>query len=159
MTSDSTGPSVDIRISTEVPDVGLLSDLYVEAALRRPVDDPDRMARMFAHSNVVRSAWVGERLVGLLRGWTDKAFDGWVSDLAVHPDFQSAGVGKALLACLDEYGPDIQWALFASPLALEYYGRRGWKKSEVCWSRERSGWNPGEPLAWRDRIRDRSGRA
>lgn len=143
-----------LEIVSETPPMEQVAALYAAAALRRPVRDLPRMERMFAGSNVVRAAWDGSRLVGLLRGWTDGAFDGWVSDLAVHPHCQSLGVGRALLASLDEFGTDIQWGLFASPLAREYYGRQGWKLSDVAWLRSREGWDPGEPLAWRERHLD-----
>lgn len=144
----------ELKIEQAIPPVERIAALYSAAALRRPVRDLARLETMFRGSNVVRAAWDGSRLVGLLRGWTDGVFDGWVSDLAVHPTWQSRGVGKALLASLDELGDGIQWGLFASPLAKDYYAHLGWKLSDVAWIRAREGWDPGEPLAWRERHLD-----
>lgn len=144
----------ELKIELTIPPMEKIAALYAAAALRRPVRDLQRLDAMFRGSNVVRAAWDGSRLVGLLRGWTDGAFDGWVSDLAVHPAWQSKGVGKALLATLNELGDGIQWGLFASPLAKDYYGNHGWKSSDVAWLLPRQGWDPGEPLAWRERHLD-----
>lgn len=133
-----------------VPPMPAVASLYAAAALRRPVRDLARMEEMFRGSNVVRSAWVGGTLAGLLRGWCDGGFDGFVSDLAVRPDFQVHGVGRALLGSLEEYGSDIQWVLLASPLALDYYQKVGWSETGTARLLARKNWNPGDPVAWRD---------
>ncbi|HJV23451.1 MAG TPA: GNAT family N-acetyltransferase [Holophagaceae bacterium] len=116
-----------------VPPLDAIRALYAASPLRRPIDDPARLQMMFDHANVVHSAWEGDRLVGLLRGWTDGAFDGYVCDLAVHPDYQKAGVGKALMAPLFPEFPLVRWVLLASPLAEGYYGHVGWKPLENAW--------------------------
>jgi len=144
----------EIRIVPDIPPLEAVVRLYVAAALRRPVRDLGRMETLFAHSNVVRAAWQGERLVGLLRGWTDHAFDGFVSDLAIHPDLQREGLGRRLLAELDGFGPGIQWTLLASPLAPEYYQRLGWQETPHARLLSRPDWDPGTPEAWRDAHRD-----
>ena len=79
------------------PDVQIIVDLYKAAPLNRPIDDPDRIRKMYENSNLVLTAWDGERLAGILRGWHDGAFDGYICDLAVHPDYQKQGVGAKLL--------------------------------------------------------------
>ena len=71
--------------------------LYCAAPWYRPIDDLGRMRRMFEGSNVVLTAWDGDRLVGVLRGVTDGAYTTYVCDLAVHPDYQRSGIGHELL--------------------------------------------------------------
>ncbi len=115
------------------PTVEAIRALYAAAPLRRPVADPERIRRMFEGSNVVISAWAEERLVGVLRGWTDGAFDGYVCDLAVHPTFQKSGVGRALLAMLVPPYPEVRWVLLAAPLAKDYYARVGWEALDNAW--------------------------
>ena len=121
------------------PDLDAIRALYAVAPLRRPVGDPARIERMFAASNVILSAWDGARLVGLLRGWTDGAFDGYVCDLAVHPAYQRSGVGKGLLAHLGPAHPEVRWVLLAAPMAKDYYGRVGWEPLDNAWVLLRSG--------------------
>lgn len=107
--------------------------LYAAAPLRRPIGDLDRLARIFAGSNLLYTAWDGDRLVGVLRGLTDGAFDGYVCDLAVHPAYQKSGVGKGLLDMLLPRHPDVRWVLLAAPLAKNYYGRVGWEALDNAW--------------------------
>ena len=66
------------------------------------------------------------RLVGILRGWTDGAYDGYVCDLAVDPSHQKQGIGEELLARVAaHYGPHVQWILRASKIATGYYQHLG----------------------------------
>jgi ribosomal protein S18 acetylase RimI-like enzyme len=97
------------------------------------VDDVERIKAMYATSNVVLTAWDNETLAGILRGWTDFAYDGYVCDLAVAPEFQKLGVGRELLLQATDLNPRIQWVLRASKIASEYYAHLGWQKIENGW--------------------------
>ena len=121
------------------PGLEAIRNLYAAAPLRRPIQDPERISRMFDGANIIHSAWEGERLVGLLRGWTDGAFDGYVCDLAVHPAFQKGGIGKGLLALLSSEFPEVRWVLLAAPLAKDYYARVGWEPLVNAWDLPRPG--------------------
>jgi len=121
------------------PAVGAIRALYAASPLRRPVGDPDRIARMFEHSNVVITAYEGDRLVGVLRGWTDFAFDGYICDLAIHPTYQNQGVGKRLLKEATALSPHIRWVLLASPIAKDYYGHLEWEALSNAWLWPRAG--------------------
>ena len=125
------------------PEVEAIRALYAASPLRRPIHDPERIRRMFEGSNVVSSAYLGDRLVGLLRGWTDFAYDGYVCDLAIHPEVQKAGVGRRLLDLAQGLGEGIEWILQASPLARDYYAHIGWEKVENGWRLPRKGWKAG----------------
>ncbi len=129
-----------IHRSDVVPDPKAIAELYDAAKLRRPTSDPARLKRMFQGSNVVLTIWeerekrFGNRLVALLRGWTDYNYDGYVCDLAVHPDFQKHGLGRDLLERVQSLGrPDVQWVLQASVIAQDYYVHVGWQKIENGW--------------------------
>jgi len=104
------------------------------------VTDLERIRRMYEGSNVVVTAWEGERLVGILRGWTDGAYDGYVCDLAVHPLFQKHGIGRALLQRAHANNPDVQWVLRASVIARDYYAHLGWQQIENGWYWPREPW-------------------
>jgi len=124
------------------PAVEAIRALYAAAPLRRPIHDPERIRRMFEGSNVVITAYAGDRLVGLLRGWTDFVYDGYVCDLAIHPAFQKTGTGRRLLDLAKGLGEGIQWVLLASPIAKDYYAHVGWEHLPNAWRFSRSGWNP-----------------
>ena len=119
------------------PDVEVIAQLYRSAGLRRPIDDLLRLQRFFDGSPLVWTAWADGRLVGVLRGWTDGAYDGYVCDLAVHPDWQSRGIGRALLERCCTPLPDVQWILRASVAAAHYYEHLGWQRIENGWVRPR----------------------
>jgi GNAT superfamily N-acetyltransferase len=115
------------------PDVHAIAVLYACAPLRRPVDDLARLEQMYAGSNVVITAYEDERLVGILRGWTDGAYDGYICDLAIHPDYQKSGIGRELLNRATARNPGATWILIASPLAEKYYEHVGWTALSNGW--------------------------
>lgn len=122
-----------------IPPAETVAALYRAAPLNRPVDDLPRIAAMYAGSNVVHTAWDGERLAGVVRGWTDGAFDGYICDLAIHPDYQQQGIGRELLRRLIESNRQVQFVLRASQIAKEYYAHVGWKAIENGWFVPREG--------------------
>ena len=120
------------------PPVADIAGLYTRAQLRRPVADLPRLQRMYDGSTVVITAWSEGRLAGILRGWTDGAFDGYVCDLAVEPDFQQQGIGRQLLeACRAAASAEVQWVLRASIIATDYYAHLGWTRIENGWDWKR----------------------
>lgn len=131
------------------PEASVIAELYRYSPLYRPVDDLARIAAMYAGSNVVLTAWVaakdGDKLVGILRGWTDGAYDGYVCDLAVLPDYQRQGVGRRLLEMCTAMDARIQWVLRASKLATDYYRHLGWEKIENGWDWKRADVPPRAP--------------
>jgi GNAT superfamily N-acetyltransferase len=121
------------------PGVQEISILYACAPLRRPIDDPDRIRKMYEGSNVVITAYASASLVGILRGWTDGVYDGYICDLAVHPHHQRCGIGRRLLDEALGRNPGIEWILIASPIAERYYAHIGWTPISQGWNRIRSG--------------------
>jgi ribosomal protein S18 acetylase RimI-like enzyme len=88
----------------------------------------------------------GARLAGILRGWTDGAYDGYVCDLAVAAGYQKQGIGRELLARVAaHYGREVQWVLRAAPIAAKYYEHLGWKFIENGWSLAREEWRTSLP--------------
>ena len=126
------------------PEAATIAALYRAAPLYRPVDDVPRIAATYAGSNVVITAWNDDRLVGILRGWTDGAYDGYVCDLAVLPELQGQGVGRALLDECRTTWVNVTWVLRASTVALEYYQHLGWSAIDNGWMLPRPDW-PGMP--------------
>jgi ribosomal protein S18 acetylase RimI-like enzyme len=123
------------------PPAEVIAELYRLAPLNRPIGDLERIQRMFNGSNIVLTAWEGEQLVGILRGWTDGAYDGYVCDLAVHPAYQkSHGIGRELLERVRAGRPQVQWILRASVIAKDYYQHVGWQKIENGWYWPRAPW-------------------
>lgn len=92
------------------------------------------MAGMVNNSNLMVSAWDGDLLVGVARSVTDFHYACYLSDLAVHQDYQKAGIGKQLQVLTQEQlGPLCKLILIAAPDANPYYQHIGFTKNERCW--------------------------
>lgn len=99
-------------------------------AERRPVNEPDRIAKMVAHANLFVTARDGGKLVGVARALTDFTYCCYVSDLAVDKDYQRQGVGRALLAKTREAVGDSMVLLLSAPQSMTYYPHIGMPKAE-----------------------------
>ena len=102
--------------------------------VRRPVDAPLIISRMIAEANLVVTAWDNERLIGLARTLTDFAYVGYLSDLAVHVDYQLQGIGVELIShTRSKMGPRSTLVLLAAPKAEGYYPKIGFTKHNSAW--------------------------
>lgn len=100
--------------------------LYRASGINRPVDDSARMAIMLASSNLLLTARLDGNLVGLARCLTDKAYVVYICDLLVDKAYQQQGIGKALLAAVQQAtGPQVQQLLRSAPSAMQYYPQVG----------------------------------
>lgn len=114
-----------------IPSTDSIIDLYKSAGLNRPVDDKDRIYKMYAHSNLVLTAWAGNQLVGIARSLTDSCYCCYLSDLAVRKEYQKEGIGKKLIALTKEkIGDQTMLLLLSAPAAMDYYPKVGFKKVE-----------------------------
>ncbi len=105
---------------------------------RRPIDDRECMEGMVKNSNLMVSAWDGEKLIGIARSMTDFHYACYLSDLAVDKDYQGMGVGKKLQAITQEQlGPKCKLILIAAPAANSYYEYLGYTNNPRCWVLER----------------------
>ena len=105
---------------------------------RRPVDNLECMRGMIDNANLTVTAWEGEQLVGVARSVTDFHYACYLSDLAVHRDYQRRGIGKALQDVTQrQLGPECRLILIAAPAASDYYGPLGYTHNPRCWVLER----------------------
>lgn len=116
--------------------VGLLKTSTL--AERRPVDDLDCMQGMISNSNLIVTAWDGDLLVGVSRSVTDFHYACYLSDLAVHLDYQRSGIGKMLQHLTQkQLGARCKLILIAAPAANSYYENVGFTNNQRCWVLER----------------------
>lgn len=100
---------------------------------RRPVDQPERIQQMLDHGNVLVTAWVDQKLVGVSRALTDFSFCCYLSDLAVDEAYQHQGIGGKLVYMTHEVAGDkTMLLLLAAPAAQTYYPKIGMKHFEHC---------------------------
>ncbi|WP_369769896.1 GNAT family N-acetyltransferase [Gloeocapsa sp. PCC 73106] len=96
---------------------------------RRPLR---KVKKALQHSFLIISMWEvngkKRRLIGFARATSDHAFNATVWDVVVHPDFQSQGLGKAMMKYMIKNlrSQDISnITLFADPDVIDFYRRLG----------------------------------
>jgi GNAT superfamily N-acetyltransferase len=115
---------------------GLTAEEFVDVlrrsglAERRPVDEPDRIAKMLEHGNLIVTARDGRKLVGVARSLSDFTYCTYLSDLAVDRHYQKQGIGKALIDKTREAVGDSMVLLLSAPKAMTYYPHIGMPKAE-----------------------------
>ncbi len=106
---------------------------------RRPIDDQECLAGMINNSNLIISAWDGDKLIGISRCVTDFHYCCYLSDLAVHQGYQGQGIGKELQTKTQkQLGQNCKLILISAPAANSYYPKIGFSNSERCWVLNRS---------------------
>jgi len=100
---------------------------------RRPIDEPNRIAQMLEHGNLIITARLNGKLVGVARSLTDFSYCTYLSDLAVDDNFQKKGIGKELIRQTKLKTPKAKLILLAAPLAINYYPKIGMERHENCY--------------------------
>lgn len=107
-------------------------------AERRPVDDYDCMEGMLSNSNLIVTAWLGSKLVGIARALTDFHYACYLSDLAVSKKYQNRGIGKMLqIKMQEQLTSNCKLILISAPDANTYYEYIGYVHNDRCWILER----------------------
>lgn len=100
--------------------------VYRASGINRPTEDNARMATMLASANLIVTARHDGKLVGLARCLSDKAYVVYICDLLVDKAYQQQGIGKALLAAVQQAtGPQVQQLLRSAASAMQYYPQVG----------------------------------
>jgi len=123
---------MEIIYRTDItPDTEQIIDVYNNSGINRPTADKDRIAKMYANSNLIITAWDKNKLVGISRSLTDFCFCCYLSDLAVRKDYQVNGIGKQLIELTKKsIGEQTTLLLLSAPTAMEYYPKVGFQKIE-----------------------------
>ncbi len=117
-------------------DVEEVLALYRASTLaeRRPVDDVERITKMLAGADLVITARLDGRLIGIARSLTDGAYATYLSDIAVDVAHQRRGVGRDLIRATQEAAPRAKLVLLSAPAAVDYYPHIGFKRHESAWT-------------------------
>ena len=99
---------------------------------RRPVNDVDRINKMCKNANLIVTARLDGKLIGIARSITDFVYCTYLSDLAVDKEFQKKGIGKRLIEETKKQSPLAKLILLSAPAAIDYYPKIGMKKHDYC---------------------------
>jgi ribosomal protein S18 acetylase RimI-like enzyme len=111
-----------------------LATVFQKSGINRPYEDLDRMQRMIDNCDLLITAWIGEKMIGVARALTDYSYCCYLSDLAVEAEYQKLGIGKKLVDIVRErIGEECSLVLIAAPGAVDYYPRIGFEKSDKAY--------------------------
>ena len=102
-------------------------------AERRPVDDEQRISSMCNNANLIVTARLDGKLVGVARSITDFVYCTYLSDLAVDLEYQKKGIGKKLIEETKKIAPQAKLILLSAPDAVDYYPKIGMTKHNHCY--------------------------
>jgi ribosomal protein S18 acetylase RimI-like enzyme len=102
-------------------------------AERRPVDDEHRISSMCNNANLIVTARLNGKLIGIARSITDFVYCTYLSDLAVDVEFQKKGIGKRLIEETKKITPQAKLILLSAPAAIDYYIKIGMTKHNHCY--------------------------
>ncbi len=100
---------------------------------RRPVNEPARIEAMLQYANLIITARIDGKLVGVSRSLTDFSFCTYLSDLAVDKAYQRQGIGIELIKETKKASPLAKLILLSAPAAVEYYPKIGMSQWEQCY--------------------------
>lgn len=126
---------LEIREGLEGLTPARIVTLYRRAPLHRPVTSLKAVWTMFEQASLVLTAWHDGHLAGIARVLTDGVLYSYLCDLAVEPDVQRHGVGRALIDEVLERCKGTELVLRDSDISASYYAHLGFKKVENAWVR------------------------
>ena len=109
-------------------------EVLVDSSLgeRRPIDDYDRIERMVRNANLIVTARIDGKLVGVARSISDFTYCTYLSDIAVKLSYQKRGIGKELIRLTKQISEPAKLILLSAPAAIEYYPKIGMTKHNYC---------------------------
>jgi len=99
---------------------------------RRPVNDFKRITEMCKNANLIVTARLDGKLIGVARSITDFVYCTYLSDLAVDEAYQKKGIGKRLIEETKNQAPQAKLILLSAPAAIDYYPKIGMKRHNQC---------------------------
>lgn len=108
-----------------------LSGLYRKAPLGEK--SPKDLATVFSNSRFKCFVYANDELVGVGRALADGLDCSYIADVAVHPDFQGKGLGKAIIAKLvDLSDGHKKIILYANPGTEGFYRTIGFYRMNTA---------------------------
>lgn len=122
-------PEVVISDMTQTIDYHQLQDLHQETPWARGRSILD-LQRAIAGSDVVLTAWDGDRLVGCVRVLSDYVFRAVLCDVIVHSDYRGHGIGSLLVERVTSHPrlARVQKFTLLTTTAGGFYERLGWRR-------------------------------
>ena len=90
---------------------------------------------MIENADIIVSATIDNKIIGIARAVTDFYYCCYLSDLAVDKRYQKNGIGKKLISKVQEQLNDkCKIILLSAPDAIEYYPKIGFMQHNSAWT-------------------------
>lgn len=118
--------ALEIKTDCENVDWQQLAEVYVAAF--NGIQTAELIEKVFVRSYATRIAILDGRIVGGVYAFSDGELDATIHGLAVHPEFQKRGVGRALMeSLLEQFPPHIALLLTAEAAHQPIYRKFGFR--------------------------------
>lgn len=102
---------------------------------RRPINDLEAIKGMLTNADIILTATINNKIIGVARAVTDFNYCCYLSDLAVDKQYQKNGIGKKLILKVQEQLNDkCKIVLLSAPDAREYYPKIGFTQHDSAWT-------------------------
>ncbi|GKU24913.1 GNAT family N-acetyltransferase [Clostridium folliculivorans] len=98
------------------------------SAVGMSYSDPEIHKKAFSNSYITVFAFDNEKLIGFGRAISDGVYQAAIYDLAILPEYQGKGIGKALLKRITSTIPNCNYILYAAPGKEGFYEKSNFKK-------------------------------
>ena len=99
----------------------------------RPTTDIKRLTHMFEKADIVCCAFDQNKMIGVCRCLSDFSYVTYISDLAVHPNYQRQGIGQTLIQNIQTKSPGCKLVLLSNTNANEFYPHIGFRHHPRAW--------------------------
>jgi ribosomal protein S18 acetylase RimI-like enzyme len=93
--------------------------------------EPGIHKKAFENSHTCVFVYHDGQLIGFGRAISDGVYQASVYDVAVVPEFQGRGVGRAIMANIQARVPECNIILYAAPGREDFYRKLGWRKMKT----------------------------
>jgi len=102
---------------------------------RRPIEDSETIKGMIENADIIVTATIGDKIIGVARAVSDFNYCCYLSDLAVDEQYQKNGIGKKLISKVQEQLNDkCKIILLSAPDATQYYPKIGFTQHNSAWT-------------------------
>jgi ribosomal protein S18 acetylase RimI-like enzyme len=102
---------------------------------RRPIDEKDTINGMIKNADIIVTATLEDKIIGVARAVTDFNYCCYLSDLAVDIKYQKNGIGKKLISTVQEQlNNKCKIILLSAPDAIKYYPKIGFTQHNSAWT-------------------------
>ena len=102
---------------------------------RRPIKDLETIKGMIENADIMVTATLDDKIVGVARAVTDFYYCCYLSDIAVDELYQKNGIGKKLIQKVQEQlDSKCRIILLSAPDATMYYPKIGFSQHNSAWT-------------------------